>query len=1035
MRHLLICYCFIHFFSANLFAQLPYRYFNKLTIQDGLSHNNVNCITQDKRGFIWIGTNDGLNRFDGKNFTIFRHHPNDNSTISGNIITDLLEDENEILWIATADGGLNRYNYRALPNEQFKQYKNIPGDSTTIPVNIINALTQDEYGYLWLATSGKSVIRFDKKTESFLIPVTGSRKTALAFCNVAGHQLWVGSQGGGLLKINTSNLIYEMDERYNNLYADLPHAAISAIFHDKDKNTWLGSWDKVLYQVNHLTRKEIIFKNNTRDAYTFNDDEAQDFAEDDVKNIWIAGKHNGLHLYEKQTNRFYNYKHEASKEGTIASNTIYCIFIDKKGAIWLGTDKGISIHLTKQQAFKQYFLPSSSNNLVIHDFYKDAKNGLLIGTSEGLFVQEKEDAPFRHYPLSFAGVPLAVTKIYKPKEVSENKWENSEGHFLLGTNISLFNYDLNTRQLSALPGTSNDAVMNKIIDSRIVSIISDTLFGHPVWIVLPYGHYLAYYDLVDKKWVSRMDADKNIIDKFNLKDNLIRKLYKTSNNETWLATAKSGLGNWQKNSTGGVHYFDNNPMVKNSLTNNNIFDITEDKKQNLWISTYGGGLNYFNRQKSQFQHFTESNNLLEGIQNDSKDNVWMISNGNLVKYNITTKSFINYALPDIEKSGGVRGNMYKDEAGKLYVAGSNFFIPFQPETVTEVTSQPACYFTDFKIFNQSFSHLLLQKKLQLQYNQNFFTIEFSAPDFFNGEIQYAYQLEGYDRDWVDAGSRNIVSYSNVEDGNFTFKVRASNKKGNWNRDISSIIITVVPPFWKTWWFYLISIFLVTGTVYALYRYRINELLKRQAIRNKIARDLHDNVGSTLSSISVYSQVAKIYNQQQKQEALQNALEKISDASVDMIGEMSDTVWAINPANDHMDIILQKMESFAKPLLAAKEIKFFFNYNPAITTLNLGMTKRKNFYLIFKESINNAVKYAACSSITVNVQFHHHKMTLQIKDDGRGFNTTPATFNGTKLLQGNGLVNMKRRAEEMNGIFTIESQLNNGTTIQLEFPVP
>src|SRR4029078_10790911 len=188
---------------------------------------------------------------------------------------------------------------------------------------------------------------------------------------------------------------------------------------------------------------------------------------------------------------------------------------------------------------------------------------------------------------------------------------------------------------------------------------------------------------------------------------------------------------------------------------------------------------------------------------------------------------------------------------------------------------------------------------------------------------------------------------------YVFKVRASNSKGTWSKEISSLEINIIPPFWKKGWFFLLCGLIIAAATYLVYRYRINELLKRQAIRNKIAQDLHDNMGSTLGSISVYSEVAKIYNQQNKQEELEQTLEKIGTTSGEMINEMADIVWAINPRNDHISTILQRMESYAKPLLQFKNIQFILQYDDAIPTLNLQMDKRKNFYLIFKEAVNNA----------------------------------------------------------------------------------
>jgi signal transduction histidine kinase len=741
--------------------------------------------------------------------------------------------------------------------------------------------------------------------------------------------------------------------------------------------------------------------------------------------MWIAGRYLGLHIYDKAQQKFFNYRHDPAREGTIANNTVNCLFVDRKGLVWLGTDRGISVHNPQQELFVQRFLPAAKKDLIIYDFYKDENDDLLIGTGEGIFIQKKGTDVFEHKTLFYKGTPLAVTKFFT----------DDDGTFYIGTDYSLFTYNRTSGALALLPGTTKkDTVINKIIDSRVVSIIKDTIDNHPALIVSPYGHYLAYYDLIDQRWISRLDTAKKIISRFNLKDNLIRSFYKMRDGSIRLATAGHGLGVWNPDAAPAAVYFSNNPSQKTSISNNNVFDMVEDAKGNLWVSTYGGGLNYFNSASNQFLHFPESKNLLEGLQPDTKGNVWMISNGNLEKYNPVTKSFSSFILPDIEKSGGVKGAIYKDNEGYMYVAGTNFFIRFLPEMITDYSKQPKTYFTDFKIFNTSYSNLLQDKKINLKYNQNYFTIQFAAPDFFSGDVQYSYMLEGFDNEWKDAGNRNDVSYPNLEGGNYIFKVRAANKKGSPNMEEAILYIRIIPPFWKTVWFYLLCAVAIAGAAYALYRYRINELLKRQDIRNKIAQDLHDSVGSTLSSISVYSQVAKIYNDQQKPADLKTTLEKISDASGEMISEISDTVWAINPRNDNMETMLQRMESFAKPLLASKEIKFHFDYDKNITQLNLEMTKRKNFYLIFKEAVNNTLKYSGCKNLHVTVTARHHRVQLKIKDDGKGFDTAQMKLMAAKSLTGNGLNNMKRRAVEMKGECLIESSPGGGTTVHLEFPV-
>ncbi len=1003
-------------------AQAPYLYFNRINADNGLSHNKVNCILQDNRGFIWIGTEDGLNRYDGQYFTVFRNRPNDTTSISGNIITDLLEDENNVLWIATSDGGFTKYDYRLPANKQFRQFKHIQGDSSTIPVNIINKLTKDKHGYLWLATSGAYVLRFDKKNETFISPVHSGTRTAASLVIDDNDTLWVGRVGGSFLKLNINTLQYKT--AYDELYdTKLPHSTITAAIKDDENNIWFGSWDNVLYRYNSTTKKEEVFKQDAT-AFSFPNDEVDFFSEDKHHRLWMAGKYYGLTIYDKQQEKFFNYRYNPAQEGSVADNRVNCVYIDRSGLVWLGTNKGISVCNPSQQSFKQSFLPLQNNDITIYDFFIDDNKDLWIGTSEGIFIQSKDES-FQLKKIFYKNEHLIVSKFFK----------DVDGTMYLGTQYSLFIYNASKNTVSLLPNTETDSVMKKIISSRVVSVMRDTIEDHPVLLVSPYGHYITYYDLVENKWISRTDSLKKIVTRFNLRDNLIRKFYRSSNGNIYLATAKYGLGHWQKFSLPKLDHLCNNPKLKTTISNDNVYDMIEDAKGNLWVSTYGGGLNYFTAASQQFTHINNSNNLLEGIETDVNGNVWMISNGNLNQYNPKTKAYTTYNLPDIEKTGGLKGYIYKDKHNNLYVAGTNYFIKFDPLQVTEINNSPKTYFTDFKIFNASYPDLIGRENIALRYFQNYFSIEFAAPVFTGAPVKYAYMLQGLDKNWMDAHNRNFVNYSNLPGGDYIFKVRASNSKGNWSQEIASMKITIIPPFWKQGWFFFVCAVVAATAIYIFYRYRISELLKRQAIRNKIAQDLHDNMGSTLGSISVYSEVAKIYSQQNKQHQLEETLEKIGETSVEMINEMGDIVWAINPRNDHISTILQRMESYAKPLLQSKNIKFNFSYNESITSLNLQMDKRKNFYLIFKEAVNNAVKYAGCQTLDVSVNLPHNKVELKIRDDGKGFDIDATASSASKSLSGNGLKNMQMRAKEMKAIFNIESAPGKGTYIFLAFDIP
>lgn len=1013
-----------NFFSSLLLCYLVLQtngqeanyFFTQINTSQGLSHRKVNCIIQDSRGFIWIGTNDGLNRYDGKSFVVFRNIPGNTASLSGNVITALHEDKKGLIWIGTSDGGLTCYDYKLSAYKQFAQYKHKDNDSSSIPVNIINAIEEDEQGFLWLATSGKSVIRFDKNTQSFWTGANTPRKTALAVCAVSKENIWAGGQGGGILQINTKNLQTTKDKKYDDLYAPLPHVSITAIYKDTHQEVWMGSWDKKLYHFK--TPLQIIDTTNTAEP-GFAGDEILSFCEDQQGRLWIGGKTKGLFIYNQNSKVFQHIIHEPAKGGSIAGNTIYCMYKDRYQNIWIGTDDGVSIYKPSLQNMRQQFLPNSFEGLNIQDIYVDDAAQIWFATNVGLYI--KSGSNYRYQQLKWKQQILSISSIFP---LSKTEW-------LLGTNYSLFRYNPLTNGMSLLPGTTADEVMNGIISSSIKDIIQDTINQHPVIITAPYGHFIAYYDLVEEKWYSRSSVSENIIAKYDIRDNLISGFYKTKAGHLFMATDKWGLVQWDKQNS--FQYYINNPDNEHTISNNHVFDIAEDHLQNLWISTYGGGLNYFNTKKEIFTHIKPTGNLAEGIAIDKNNGVWMIANGHLEFYNPFTRIHQLIQLPDLEKQGGVHGKIFTDTYGNMYVTGNNYYINFRPENVAVSASQLNVLFTDFSVFNKSVPELLQSSLISLKPRENYFSIEFSAPDYSGASVEYAYRLLGFDDNWIEVGSRNFVSYSNLPGGNYSFEVRASNVRGKWGTNIATLHIKIIPPFWTQWWFYALLAAVVSASVYLLYRYRLNEFKQRQAIRNKIAQDLHDNMGSTLSSISVYSQVAAIYQEKNKTVDLKKMLEKIGITSSEMIGEMSDIVWAIQPKNDSLQTIIQRMESFAKPLLQAKNIRFNFDYSVADSNALMSMEKRKNFYLIFKEAINNAAKYSFCTELLVKMFQIHNQLTMEIIDNGTGFNADEVLINNS--LAGNGLRNMKERAKAVHASFELASVIGKGTTIVLTITIP
>jgi signal transduction histidine kinase len=374
---------------------------------------------------------------------------------------------------------------------------------------------------------------------------------------------------------------------------------------------------------------------------------------------------------------------------------------------------------------------------------------------------------------------------------------------------------------------------------------------------------------------------------------------------------------------------------------------------------------------------------------------------------------------------------FKDADGKIYFGSTDAgIIYFKPEELKDNDYIPPVYITDFKLFNKPVyandvdsilkSPIELTKEITLSYNQNVISFEFAALNYIHPEKnQYAYKLESFDKDWIytDA-SKRFVNYTNLDPGEYTFKVKGSNNDGVWNPMETTIKLIITPPFWQTWWFRALIVLAATMIVYALYRYRLQQVLKVQNIRNKIAGDLHDDIGSTLNSISIYSEVAKNDDNRRT-----HSLTMIGESSRKVIDAMSDIVWTINPDNDSFEKIILRMRSLSYNLLRAKKIEFTFRADDNLNDLKLSLEERRNFYLIFKEALNNLIKYSQAKKVSILLEKNSRNISLLIRDDGVGFDPE-------KKYNGNGLTNIRRRAKEINAKLIMESGQGIGTSIQL-----
>ena len=615
---------------------------------------------------------------------------------------------------------------------------------------------------------------------------------------------------------------------------------------------------------------------------------------------------------------------------------------------------------------------------------------------------------------------------------------------LLGGNAVLHSeYDK-----SSLP----DNRINTLFIRKNGNIVAGTVVG------------ICELDRQTKKFTRFLISSK---DSILLSGRAINVIYKDRNEIFWIGTS---LGLIKVNPVDGrcAEYLpdENDP---NSISSNIINSIIEDHRGNLWIGT-DKGLNNLDRKNNSFTLFTTRNGLpsdyISGIEVDEDGNLWLSTVRGISRFSPllpTGSQFRNYDTDDgLQGLEFVDGSSFKNKKGEIFFGGTNGFNKFNPSEIKDNPKQPEVAITAFYLFGKpklTYFQILDTESITLGYNENFFSFEFNAFDYTNPEKnQYAYQLEGFDKDWVEIGNRRFASYTNIDPGEYTFHVKASNNDGVWNETGTSISIIIKPPFYRTWLAYIFYIAFVVVALYTFRRYELkkrrvkNELilkeereksklteaqlraekaelqalaldsekkLEEQKIRARIASDLHDEIGSNLSSISLMSELIQ-KDGKIDQEAYEK-IQRIQKVAKGSSQAMRDIVWLTNPFTDNIKDLVSKMNEVANDMLG--NINWEFDFPPKLKEIKLIPEVKRNIFFIYKESLNNIYRHANAKLVKISLEVSNDKMFLRIKDNGKGFNTSTA-------FSGNGLKNLRSRAKEINAELNVESSQEGGTSINL-----
>lgn len=802
--------------------------FTTLTTKDGLSSNNVNAILKDRYGFMWFATDDGLDRFDGANFKVYRKKPTDSTSLQANEILSLHEDKDGNLWVGTSGGSLSLYNRK---KDAFINYPAKPLEHA-IRNNVIMTLCSDSQGKLWIGHfDGINIM--DKKTQRISDFKPGNKSRFTKTCNVlfedSKHRMWIGTRDGLFLYIKETNSLAPFLYSQNDP-ASLSSNHILSITEDKEGNIWVGT-NNGLNLLAHNGKEFFRFKHSEGNRQTINSDFIYSLAVDDSNKLWI-GTSKGLNILDTKTKTIRGYNFDARNTNGLSSNSILCVYLAKEGICWLGTfrggiskyDKNLNLfNLIQSNPFDKQGL-----NAPIVTSFAEAKDGnVFIGTDDGgLSLFDPKTKLFQQINIKSRRPGSKRISI-----ITLTMAENNQ--LLIGTfGDGYFVYDHSSGKYEQLLQGAKTTDIN----SNYIYCIKEDRKGNK-WVGTNGNGIFVLGN--DNKVLFKMTPRPTLSNDINLPINgYIRDIVEAKNGDMWIATHGGGIAVYNP-STQKFKIF----TTENSkLPNDKVLTLLEDRQGNIWAGTFGGGLGLFNRKSNEFISYSEkdglNNNNIYKIIEDSNGLLWISTNKGLSSFYTDSKKINNYSYHNgIQHNIFILGSGLRLRNGDLFFGGHEGFNYFNPSNLKKNNAVPPVIFTDLKISNRSVvpsedgpiqENIITAHEINLDYKQNFALsfvgLNYTAPE----QNQYEYKLEGFDKEWINIGNASTVSYTNIDPGKYVFRVRASNNNGVWNTKGTSIKIYVHPPFWRTIYAYILYTLIIVGTL-IYFRHRGIEKIRRKYI--------------------------------------------------------------------------------------------------------------------------------------------------------------------------------------------------------------
>ncbi len=967
------------------------------TTDQGLSHDAVNCILKDRDGFMWFGTNGGLNRFDGRSFKVYQHQPDQPKSLPNNSVLGITEAPDGALWLAT-NSGMCRFDKK---KQTFELVKLPEQDDQILSNESVTRMIIDREGYGWFGCYGY-LVKINLQTLEFRrFPNPDKIKSSGEIVIDRKGRIWAGVQTS-LYRFDPKTATFRY--YFGNVKGVRPGVDIGKLYEDEAGTLWCGSWALGLFRYNESLDVFEDYPDNNGIVVQIledRDDQGRRF-------FWVAGGLDGLALYYPDEQKTYRmtpdprepYSHNGFFVTDFYKDTV-------TGMVWIATEYGgVEKYDPKSSKFRRGLVPiergfsqfSFVSSVLRDRLDPDGHRYWIAEWGTGLFEWNSQENTFRFIPPRSDGA--------FSNEVFDVA-QDARGTLYLATAGGMTVYDPITGKGEFYTGF----MQYPFVANKALSIMVD--HAGMVWIGANYDGLFCFDSR--KRQIQKVPFYNP--DEVGKTTNYITAIQEDQQHRLWLATH---AGVFRLNpATGESRYFRGGELPGRYRCDG----LFLGQRGRVWVATIEGLIQMDTSgqviRRYGYKHGLKSEHIF-GVIEDSTGIVWLGTTNLLHRLDPRTDQITYF-----DKKDGLFANSLTDgfcitDNGEIFIGFQNAFNYFNPTRTSVNVLPPKVVFTGLTVLNEERA-FDPEEKLILKRHENVFTIRFAALNFSQSEKnRYAYQLEGFDPDWVYT-DQPFVTYTNLDGGAYVFRVKACNNDGVWNETGTAMTIQVIPPFHKTWSFAGMMALLVGGLLGGILLYRQQQRRRLDAIRERIARDLHDDMGSTLSSIRFFSEFArsKVANPE-----VSPVLQRISESAATLSESMQDIIWAINTKNDQLDDLVTRMRQFGLKILEARGIAFQVHISEGFRPTRLSIGQRRNIYLIFKEAVNNAAKYSDCTQVSLYIGLIKNLLKMTIEDDGKGFDEH-------EVERGNGLNNMRKRAAEIGGTFSLETQAGKGTKVDLK----